>query len=137
MALHIAFAQPHTGEWRVREHAVGNQPVARGSLRSGQIISNDPEVVEGYVRELWAAGAFPHRPDLGRTRLQPLVDPDIATTVQLDTGHLKPDPGAVRNAPGGDQDIAALDSLLTGGRADEKTDSPSGSALHAKELGRQ
>jgi FixJ family two-component response regulator len=56
------------------------------------------------MRELWAAGAFPDGPDLGRTRLQPLIDANVATTVHRHAGRLEPDPGGVRRAPRRDQD---------------------------------
>ena len=82
----------------------------------------------GDVGELRAAGAFSDGPDPGRTRLQPLVDANIATIVQLDAGLLEPDPGGVRDAPRRDQDVAALDGLLAGGRAHDKADVLSGSA---------
>ena len=93
-----------------------------------KIVPDDPKVVDGYVRELWAAGTFADGPDLGRARLQPLIDANVATTVQLNAGLLKPDPGGVRNAPRRDQDVAALDLLLAGGRAHDKADFLSGSA---------
>src|SRR6185437_2433195 len=63
MPRRCAFAQPHVGEWRVREHAIWDQPVARAAIPSGQIILDDPEVVDRYVRELRAAGAFTDGPD--------------------------------------------------------------------------
>ena len=97
--MRFAFAQTHAGKGRVREHAVWNQPIARAALPSGQIVPNDPKVVDGYVRELWATGAFPDGPDLGRTGLQPLIHANVATTVQRNAGLFKPDPGGVRNAP--------------------------------------
>src|SRR5260221_9141104 len=53
LALRFDFAHSHAGEWRVREHAVWNQPIARAALRPGQIVPNDSKVVLGYVRELW------------------------------------------------------------------------------------
>src|ERR1700756_667923 len=57
-------------------------------------------------------------------------------TIQLNAGLLKPDPGGVRNAPGRDQDVAALDLLLTGGCAHVKADFLSGSALQIEGLSR-
>jgi hypothetical protein len=90
----------------------------------------------GYVRKLRAAGAFSKGPDIGRGRLQPLIDANVATTVQLDASLLEPDPGGVRNAPRRDQDVAAFDALLAGGRAHDKADFLSGSAAHIDGLGR-
>ena len=104
------------------EHAVGNQPVARASLPSGQIVPNDAEVVLGYVGELRAAGAFAERPDVGRARLQPLVDANVAAAVQLDAGLVEPDAGGVRNTTRRDQDVAALDILFALARPHGKAD---------------
>ena len=137
VALRIAFAQSDPGEGRVGEHAIGNQPIARAACRAGQIVPDDPEVVDGCVRELGAPGAFPHGPDVGRTRLQPLVDANIAPTVQLNAGLLEPEPGGVRRAPRRDQDVAALDLLLAGERAHDHADVLSGSTAHLEGLGRQ
>ena len=80
------------------KHAVRNQPIPRAALPSGQIVPDDPKIIDGDVRKLWAAGAFPYRLDIGRRRLQPLIDANVATTIELDAGLLKPDPGSVRNA---------------------------------------
>ena len=109
------FVQPDPSERRVREHAVGNQPVARTAAHSGQIVPNDPEIVERHVRELRAAGALADRPDIGRTCFQPFIDRDVAATVQRDTGHVEPDPRGVGNAPGRRQNVAALDGPLPDG----------------------
>src|SRR6266550_349434 len=112
LTLRLAFAQPHSCKRGIGKHAVGNQPVARRAVRPGQIVPNDPEVVEGYVRELWAAGTFSDRPDLRCSGLQAFVDFDVAATVQFNTGNVEPDPGGVGTAPCRDQDVATLDGLL-------------------------
>ena len=104
-------------ERRIGEHAIGNEPVARAALPAGQIVANDAKVVFGYVGEQRAAGAFAERPDVRRARLQPLVDLDETAIVQLDAGLVEPDAGGVRNAPGRDEDVAALDRLFAGARA--------------------
>src|SRR5262249_49776674 len=49
---------------------------------------------------------------------------------------IEPDPGGVWNASRRDQDVAALDLLLTGGRAHGNADFLAGSALHIESLGR-
>src|SRR4029077_4480703 len=116
----FAFGQSHAGEWRVREHAVWNQPIARAALGARQIVLDDPKVVVGYVRELWATGTFPDGPDLRHTRLQPLIDANVAAIVQGNAGLLEPDSGGVRCTPRRNEDVAALDVLLTGGRAHDK-----------------
>src|SRR5207244_4357287 len=110
------------------EHAVGNQAIARAALRPCQIVPDDPKVVDRHVRKLGAAGAFAHRPNIGRARLQLFIDANIAVSVQLDAGFLETDPGSVRNASCADQDIAAVDPLLTGGRAHGEADTLARSA---------
>src|SRR4051794_40140473 len=91
LALRFALAQSDVSEWRVREHATGNQLIARAALPPSEIVPDDPKVVVGDVRELWAAGAFAHSPDIGRSRLQPVIDANIATSVQFDAGRFEPD----------------------------------------------
>ena len=62
-----------------------------------------------------AAGTFPDGPNIGRRRLQPFVDADVAAIAQLDADLLQSDPGRVGNASNRDQQVAASDPLLTGG----------------------
>src|SRR5262249_34275023 len=112
LTFRVTFAQSHVGEWRIGEHAIWNQPIARAAVPTGQIVPDDLKVVAGDMRELRATGTFPERPDLGRTRLQPLIHANVAATVQLNASLLKPDPGGVRNTPHRDQNIAALDVLV-------------------------
>src|SRR5437763_5300677 len=108
LTLRVAFAQSYPCELAIRKHAIGDQPVASRAVCPGQIVSNDPEVVKGYVGELRAAGTFSDRPDIGRASLQALVDPYVATTVQFNSGRIEPDTGGVRRAPCRNQDVAAL-----------------------------
>ena len=136
LTLRFAFAQSDVRERRIGKHAVRDQPIARASPPSGQIVANDAKVVFGYVGEQRAAGAFAERPDVRRARLQPLVDANVTATVQLDADLAEADPGGVRNAPRRDEDVAALDFLLARVRADVKAHSLSGLAAHLEELGR-
>src|SRR5208337_2620153 len=115
---------------------VRNQPVARASPPSGQIVTNDAKVVLRYMGEHCAAGAFAQRPDVRRARLQPLVDADETTSFQLDADLTEPDPGSVRNAPRRHKDVAALDGLLAGARANLKADPLAGLTAHMEKLGR-
>jgi hypothetical protein len=62
--------------------------------------------------ELRAARALANRPNIGRARLEPVVDRDISTGIERDTGELQPDPGGIGGASGRDQDVAALDGLI-------------------------
>jgi hypothetical protein len=115
----------------------GTRRSASTAIPAIQIVLDDPKVVDGYVRELWAAGTFPDRPDIGRGRLQPLIDANITASVQLDPSLVEPDPGGVWNAPCCDQDIAALDLLLAGGRARHNTDLFTRPAVHTVDFGRR
>src|SRR5262249_43025065 len=90
-----------------------------------------------YVSELRAAGTFPSRPDIGRGRLQPLIDANVAASVELDTGLVETDLGGVWNAPRCDQDIAALDLLLAGECARHNTDLFARPAAHSEDLSRR
>jgi hypothetical protein len=101
------------GERGISEHAVWNQPIMCGPISSRQIITDDPKIVFGYVRELWAAGALSHGPDVWRTRFQPTIDANVTAAVQLNAGLSKSNSGRVRNAPNRRQNIAAIDVLLT------------------------
>jgi hypothetical protein len=109
----FAFTQSYMGERGISEHAVWNQPIMCGPISSRQIITDDPKIVFGYVRELWAAGALSHGPDVWRTRFQPTIDANVTAAVQLNAGLSKSNSGRVRNAPNRRQNIAAIDVLLT------------------------
>ena len=80
-AFRFAFAQPYMGKRGVSEHAIWNQPIARAAISSCQIVTHDTKIVFGYVRELWAAGAFPEGPHVWRTRLQSVIHANVAATV--------------------------------------------------------
>ena len=109
MAFRFALAKPYPSKRGISEHAIWNQPITRAAVSSCKIVTDDPKIVFGYVRELRAAGAFPYSPYLRRTRFQPTIDANIAAPVQLNAGLLKSNPGGVRNTPHRDQDVAAID----------------------------
>ena len=90
VALRLAFAQSHVGKLRVREHAVGHEPIARAAVSPSQVVPDDAKVIAGHMRELRAAGAVPHGPHVGRRGLQPVVDANISARVQRDAGLLSP-----------------------------------------------
>src|SRR5437016_5727662 len=136
LMLRFAFAQSDMSQWRLSEHAVWNQPITRAALPSGEIVSDDPKIVDRDVSKLWAAGAFPDRPDIGRRRLQPLIDANVATAVHLDRRLIKPDSRGVWNASCRDQDVATVEFLLAGSRAHGKADFLSGPAVYIEGLGR-
>src|SRR5262249_1337303 len=97
LACRSAFAQPYMGKRGIREHAVCNDTIARCAIPSCQIVTNDAKIVFGYVRELWAAGAFSNGPDPRRTRLQSPIHANVTTTVQLNPRLLKADSVGIGN----------------------------------------
>src|SRR5262245_23672471 len=125
------------GKQGIGEHAVCNQPASCAAILSCQIVTNDAKIVFGYVRELWAAGAFSNGPDVRRTRLQPPVHANVTTTVQPNPGLLKSNSGGIRNTPSRDQDVAAFDVVLARGRAHGKAHVLSRFPTYLEELGFQ
>src|SRR5215470_17080413 len=123
------------GERGISEHAIRNQPAMPAAISACQIVTYDPKIVFGYVRELRAAGAFPYSPYLRRTRFQPAVDANITAPVQLNAGLLKSNPGGVRNTPHRDQDVAAIDILFSGDGAHHNRNLVSGSPTYPKQFG--
>src|SRR5438270_4395358 len=119
---------------RVGEHAIWDEPVTLGAVPAAQISRDNAKIVERNVGELCAPGAITNRPDIGRARLEPVVDRYISSGIERDTGEVKPDPVCVGRASGRDQDIAAFDSLIACWRAHLETDRVSGSALYTENL---
>src|SRR5436190_6638432 len=62
----------------VREQTKRHETVARTAIPPGQVVADDPKVIEGDVCELGAAGTLPHRPYVGRRRLEPMIHLDVA-----------------------------------------------------------
>src|SRR5262249_41191164 len=114
----------------------GHEAIARAALSSGHVVPDDPKVIAGDVRELRAAGAVPHGPDVGRSGLQPFIDANIAASVQLDPGLLEADSLGVWNATRRDQNVAAFDLLLAGWRAHRNADFLSRASVNVEGLGR-
>src|SRR5262245_9456389 len=131
----VALAQSNVGQWRIREQAVRDQPIARAAVAAGKIVFDDPEVVDRGVCEVWGPGAFADSPDVRRGRLEPVVDTPVAPSVELDPGLLEADPGRVGCAPYGDKDVAAFDPLLAGRRAHQNRDVLSRPTVHTERLG--
>ena len=135
LAFRFAFAQPDTGERRISEHAIWNKPIASAAISACEIVAYNSEIVFGYVRELGAAGAFSQRPNIWRTRLQSAIDANVIASVQFNASVFKSNSSGVGNAPSRDQDVAAVDALLTGRCAHSKRDFVSRSPKYLKELG--
>src|SRR5262245_10837779 len=120
---------------RVGEHAVGHEPIARAAVSSGQVVTDNAKVIAGDVRELRAARAIPHRPDVRRSGLQPLVDANISPSIQFDAALLESDPLRVWNAPCRDQNVAALELFLAGSCAYRDPHFLSRSPVNVEDLG--
>src|SRR2546425_13133041 len=73
---------------------------------------HDTKIVIGGVRKVRTARTIAHRPDVGSGRLQPLVHPDVAMPLELDSGLLKSDPIGIRRPARSDEEIGAFDNSL-------------------------
>src|SRR5262249_26433185 len=102
-AFCFAFAKPDASERRIGEHAVWNQPIARGAISSREIVTYDSKIVFGYVRKLWTASAFPDGPYVWRACLQFAIDANVTAAVEFNAGLLKSDAGGIRNTSNRDQ----------------------------------
>src|SRR5262245_39547660 len=122
---------------RIGEQAEGHEPIARAAVSSGQILTDNAKVVASDVRELRAARAIPHRPDVRRSGLQPLVDTDISPSIQFYAALLESDPLRVWNAPCRDQNVAALKLPLAASRAYRDPHFVSRSPVNVEDLGRE
>src|SRR5579871_3350722 len=107
---------------RIGKHAVRHQPVARATCSTGQVVADDPKIIYRGMGELRAASTFADCPDIGRRRLQTVVDAYIAARIQCDFRRVEADAGGVRNAPDRDQEVAPLDRLRAGERTRSEPD---------------
>src|SRR5262249_39425051 len=123
-------------QWRVREQAERDEPVACRSVPPGQVVADDPEVVLRHVRELGTAGTFADRPDAWHTRLQTFVDLDEAPRIEPDADGLQSDARGVGSASGGNKDVAALNVPLALRCPHAQAHAFSGPPLNLKNLGR-
>ena len=137
LPLCVPFAQPDMRKRRIGEHAGRHQPVVRAARAAGQVVADDAKIIDRDMGELRAASTIANGPDIGRGRLQTVVDAYIAARIQCDARRVEADAGGVRNAPDRDQDVACLDRLRAGGRPRNEADAFAGSALYRNELGRQ
>jgi hypothetical protein len=134
LAFRFAFAKPYASERGISEHAIWNQPIAGAAISSCEIVTYDSKIVFGYVRELWTAGAFPDGPYIWRTCLQSAIDANVTAPVQFNAGLLESNSGGIRNAPNRDQDVAAVNVLLTRGGAHGKRNLVSRSPTYLEQL---
>src|SRR5262249_19904884 len=97
----------------ISEHAIWDQPIAGAAISSCEIVTDDSKIVFGDVRELRTAGALTEGPYIWRTCLQSTIDANVTAFVQFDAGLLESNSGGIRNAPSRNQDVAAVNVLLT------------------------
>ena len=107
------FAQTDSRKLRVREHAERHKPIARGAATAVQVVSDHAEIIERDVSKLRTARAIPHRPHPRRGGVQSLVDFDVATRIQLDSGRFEPDLLRVRSPSNRDQQVATFYRLFS------------------------
>ena len=134
-SFRFAFAKPDTSERRISEHAIRNQPIAGAAISSCQIVTYDAKIVFGYVCELRTASAFPDRPYVRRACLQSAIDANVTAPVQFDAGLLQSNSGGIGNAASRDQDVAAIDVLLTRKAAHSNCNLVSRSPAYFEQLG--
>src|SRR5208283_6187544 len=65
---------------------------------------------------------------------EPVIDGDIPSRIESDSGELEPDPSRVGRAANRDQDIAALQRPVAVRRAEVKTDGLAGLARHTENI---
>lgn len=135
MTFRFALAQSYAGEGRISEHAIWYQPIAGAAISTCEVVTYDSKIVFRYVRELWTAGAFPDGPYVWRSCLQSAIDANVTAAVLLNTGLLQSNSGGIRNAASGDQDVAAVNVLLTRGGTRAKRNLVSRSPAYLEQLG--
>ncbi len=114
VALRLGFVAADARQFRIGEHAERHDAILRGSMAALQVVTHDAEVVVRDVCELRAARAIAHRPHVGGGRLQPVVDLDIATLVELDADFLQSDSFRIRRPTDRDEKIGPFDDPFTG-----------------------
>ena len=135
LAFRLAFAQSYAGQRGISEHAIWNQPIVGASISPCKIVTYNSKIVFGYVRELRTAGAFAQRPNIWRTCLQSAIDLNVTASVQFNPGSLKSNSSGIRNTPRRDQDVAAIDALITRRCAYCKRNLVSRSPAHLEQFG--
>ena len=129
-----ASTQANTRELRIDKDAVGDEPVRRAALASVEVFVNDAEVVLGYMREVWAAGAFSHCPNVRRGRFQAIVHPDVSLARDLDSRLIESDAACVGRSSERHQNIGSVDRFLAGFGLDPESDVPAGTSVDTQHV---
>jgi hypothetical protein len=101
--LRLPFSQPDPRQFGIREQTERYQTPGGNVLDSSQVVSNDPEVIEGDVGEIGASCAIPNCPYSLCRGLQAFVYPNMTSIIQLDPGQFEPDPIGVRGTTSGNE----------------------------------
>src|ERR1700683_995259 len=90
-SLRLCFGQSDPAKGWIGKESVGGYPVTDSTfVLIEQIGRDDLKVIVGRVGERPLAVAVAQRPDARRARAQLVVDNDVATLVDLDTGRFQP-----------------------------------------------
>src|SRR5215471_5008993 len=95
-------------QFRIGEHAVGNQSSRRYAFTASDAVMNDAEIIHTNVSELRAACHLADCPNTGCSRGQPLVYFDVTAISQFNARQLQSNSFCVRSPPGGDEQMTAL-----------------------------
>src|SRR5208283_943038 len=134
-ATSLGLISSDSRQFRIGEHAEWDQAILRGSIAAVQVVVNDAEVVISDVRELRAARAIAHSPNVIAGRLQPFVDLDEPVLVELDAGQLEPDSIGVRRSARRNQQVGAFDGAFAATAIHLDPDAIAGASLDLASLG--
>ena len=112
------------GRGSAGRYARRHQPVQFES-RPGSLVS-----VAKFVRNELT------EPNVGRARLEPVINLDVPARVQLDAGYFESDPGRVWSASRGRKDVTAEDAPLTFWSAQANPNFVTRAPLHPEHVGR-
>src|ERR1700730_16970684 len=137
VATGFDFILSDTRQFRIGEHAEGDQAIALGAIAAAQVRVHDAVIIETDVCELWTARAIAHRPDVFRGGFQPVVGLDVTALVELNAGFIETDSIAVCLAAGRDEKIRALDSAIAARVIDVHSNASAGMSFDAANRGIQ
>src|SRR6266446_4495767 len=87
---------------------VRNDAAARRSAAAIKIVGHDAEVVLANVGEVRASRRLAGGPNVWRRRLQPVVDADVTTRIDFDTGSFEIDSIRVGRSAGSDENVGSF-----------------------------
>src|ERR1700691_3876944 len=128
---------PDTRQFRIGEHAKGNQAVALGASAAAQVCMHDTVIIETDVRELRTTCAIAHSPDVFRGGFHQVVGLDVTVLVELNAGLVETDSVAVRLDASRDEKIRAVDGASATRSMDVHSNPIAGTSLDAANRGLQ